>query len=220
MITEIKIQWRNKEVIVAFDEITYSSKGYNVDSNGNKGTRNYHEVYNKTYNTTIQFNSARARAQKKAKNAIAGDNMLYKSCREDSNAMKETNDCSVVAVSVVTGVPYNEVHAMFKEAGRENRQGTMYYITDKVLNRMVDLGVIKGWSQHVPVKKRKTTDWYGNSRIASGSFTMKTIADQYPSTTTFMAFVRGHVAAVKGGIVQDWTNNRRHLVKTVYVIEA
>lgn len=50
-----------------------------------------------------------------------------------SAEVKETNDCAVKAVAIVTRLPYTEVHAAFAKHGRKTRQGTPTSVTQKVL---------------------------------------------------------------------------------------
>ena len=47
-----------------------------------------------------------------------------------SDSAGERNDCTVKAVSIVTGLDYNKVHAAFAAAGRKPRRGARRHITE------------------------------------------------------------------------------------------
>jgi hypothetical protein len=46
----------------------------------------------------------------------------------------ENNDCVVRASSIACGIPYEEMHAKYKEAGRKDRRGTPVFLIDEVLD--------------------------------------------------------------------------------------
>lgn len=113
---------------------------------------------------------------------------------QHSRDLKETKDCAVKAVTVVTGVHYVDVHGLMQAKGRKRRKGTCNSITYAVLDQ---LGFYT-----VDVKVRsKTVNTLGRE--------MKWRPGVY------LVWTRGHILAVKGGEVLDWTNGRRHRVLRV-----
>lgn len=152
----------------------------------------------------------------------------YREARTQSRDLYERNDCAVVAVAVATDIDYETVHAMFAKAGRRPRCGTMRWVTDDVLDTMVEKKMIKSYTEDEPVRvyrklvntlyNYQTGEWKKTREYREGQFSMKTIADQYPKSQPFIAFVSRHCAAVIDGEVQDWTKGRTHRVKHCYLI--
>lgn len=57
----------------------------------------------------------------------------FESVALSSQRHGEHNDCSVKAVTILTGLPYATVHAAFKRAGRRDRSGTYTSTTMKAI---------------------------------------------------------------------------------------
>lgn len=111
----------------------------------------------------------------------------------------ERNDCSVKAVSIAARVPYNVAHDALAFFGRQNGRG-VYMAT--ALEAVKKLGC--------------TFETDKQPRQSNGSrWTAKTIGLGYPRGYFIVEF-RGHVAAMINGVVQDWTDGRRHQVICVY----
>ena len=71
--------------------------------------------------------------------------MRFEEIRKSSDAMNETKDCTVIAVSVVCGIPYEEAHALLAKAGRKPRKGTSVVLYHNVIRRQVKhAGVLTG----------------------------------------------------------------------------
>lgn len=119
----------------------------------------------------------------------------YTQCLTFSSALKESSDCAVCAVAIAGQVPYLEVHKAFKEAGRQKGRGvslpTVFQVVDQLNLQMEDI------TETVKAKTICTIP----QAVDSGSY---------------MVVVKGHIAAVRGNRVEDWTNGRRHKVRKVF----
>ncbi len=116
-------------------------------------------------------------------------------------AQNETNDCSVIALSIACRTTYKAAHEAMREVGRKNRKGM---VTSGILIAVQQAGFkIEG------VKKL---------RQKSGSkFTPKTIGDKL-KRGYYLCFSNNHVFAVVNGDIEDWTNNRQHRINEAYKI--
>lgn len=116
-----------------------------------------------------------------------------------SKNMKENNDCAVKAVSLATGASYQKVHRLMKKHGRKDRCATPKFITRRVIKELGFVMVPIG-DRH-PMQKAKT--------IAS-------LTPRIPSRGAFLVSTRGHILALRGGKVLDWTDGRRHRIKNIF----
>ena len=110
-------------------------------------------------------------------------------------SMTETNDCVVIAVAVATGLSYQEVHKMFAKVGRTPRKCTSTWKIEVSLRLL-------GFS----VEKLET--WKGK--------TCKTF--KQPFAQRGIVLTAGHAAGFVGGVVRDWTSERRHRIQEVWVV--
>lgn len=115
-----------------------------------------------------------------------------------SNAYGEHMDCSVLATCIVSGETYPKIHEMYRKLGRKNRTKTGTHLTWMVLR---DLGL----------QPHDVTHFYDGCSIRS-------LAPMLPSKGNFLVFVRGHVAAVRDGVLEDVANPKKLYVKSVYQI--
>ena len=114
---------------------------------------------------------------------------------------KETNDCSVIAVSIVARTTYKASHAACNANGRRNKKG-MY--TGSIIATVRSLGF-----SVEPVKRLTQKN--------GSKFTPKTIGDKLKKGY-FLCFCNGHVFAMVNGDVEDWTNGRQHHIKEAYKV--
>ena len=109
----------------------------------------------------------------------------------------EHNDCAVKAVCLATRTPYDKVHRLFLDAGRRYRGRTKDEYTFTVLR---SLGVhLMEHREYMPntVKECERDLHFGKS---------------------YLIWTYGHVLAMINGVVQDWTNGRRHRPKKIYMV--
>ena len=116
---------------------------------------------------------------------------------EARKELDETNDCTVMALSIACSVTYREAHEALKEAGRPHQKGCRM---PTQLAALVSLGRTL---KRVDMPKAKT---------------MISLGRTLPSRGIFWAYTskRRHVAACRGGVVLDWSANTRYRVQEVY----
>lgn len=122
--------------------------------------------------------------------------MFNESFQNASNSFRTNGDrsyCAPLALALVTGSDPEETNNKLIAAGLRRHQRGMstfnmirYLDQENVLHEEVN-------------------------RFAIRSMTMTTVGRRFP-TGIFLVFVRGHVAALIDGEVQDWTAGRRHKV--------
>ena len=115
--------------------------------------------------------------------------------RSASQSMNETDDCVVIAVAVATGLNYREVHKAFEKAGRTPRKGTSTWKMEVAIR-------ILGFR----VEKLET--WKGKTCT---SF-------KQPFSQRGVVLTRDHAAGFVGGIIRDWTSERRHRIQEVWAV--
>ena len=112
----------------------------------------------------------------------------YDSVKGVSDQMCESNDCAVIAVSLVARRPYDEVRQLFSDAGRRHRGRTKDEYTFKVL-KTIGLHLME---------------------LPSVPQTVKQCEYDLRFTNSYLIWTSGHILAMINGVVQDWTNGRRH----------
>ena len=131
----------------------------------------------------------------------------YKTKTQDSEQHGETNDCSVIALSIVAECSYAKALKAMTDAGRKPRKGATL---DQMLTAAASLGI------DLECVYASNVEWV---RQVYGKPTMRTVARRFNTPNKhFLAFVRGHVAAFRDGEVADWTNGRRHQVQAVFEV--
>lgn len=112
----------------------------------------------------------------------------------------EYNDCAVKAIACVTGVSYDMAHEALKQLGRRNRRGA--YLKEML--------------------PRLSTEFDFSFRLLSfmQKTTVSRVADCLPTKGRFLVFVRGHVLPLVDGKVWDWTEGRRHVVRSIVEVKC
>lgn len=123
--------------------------------------------------------------------------MDYSKAKTISANHNERNDCSVKAVAIACDVPYKVAHKAFAKVGRINRKGVSLSQID---NAIKSLGF--KW-EAVPHSAKTMTTLDKDVAVQSGHY---------------IANVRGHVAAVVNGKVEDWSEGRRNRLLTVFKV--
>lgn len=126
--------------------------------------------------------------------------ITFQEVQRESQAIGETNDCTVKAVSIACQVPYSEAHQYLKSLGRKNRRGHHWQANGigyaEALHKIGVEGVEVGFR----------------------SKTVKTLAREL-TKGHYMVKVKGHVLAIVDGKVEDWTEGRQHRVLKVMRIK-
>ncbi len=123
--------------------------------------------------------------------------MNYSKTVTKSNEYRENNDCSVKAVAITCDVSYTVAHKALAKCGRGLRKGVSVFTIQKAVSLL-------GYDMNVVEHTAKTISTVSRDRA---------VQDGY-----YMVLVRGHVASVVNGKVEDWTEGRRHKIAWVYKI--
>lgn len=100
---------------------------------------------------------------------------------------KDTNFCTVVALSVCCNQSFGKAYHTMKRLGRPDRKGATY-------------GLIYKAVEFFGYKAEKVDGLYNKQ--------VKSLSKLLPSTGFYMVHVRGHVLAYRNGKVEDWSEGR------------
>jgi len=139
---------------------------------------------------------------------------LYSSTSNVGRNVGETNDCTVVSTSIVTGVDYLTAHAALEQAGRKCKSGAHIYQQLKALQQL-------GFVAENQSARNFIAQFPGNHKSLRNLTTHHParFAKHWPKGS-FLLFTRHHVAACVDGVVHDWTNGRSKRITSIYKIDA
>ena len=127
----------------------------------------------------------------------------FKALDAESKKVGERRDCTVKAWAVVSGQTYAAARQDLSDFGRRPCQAVHMRTLLSFLVRRHGLRLVDE-----TVKFRKL-----------GGKTVAPIGRMLPEQHKYLVFVRGHVLAISGGEVHDWTAGRKHRVNQVLRIE-
>lgn len=122
------------------------------------------------------------------------ETMSFESLEGLSNKYGESNDCVVKALSLVTGQSYERSHNHCRLNGRYSHKGT----NGRLMLKKAGVKLVQ--IIHRPLIHGKT---------------VMNLRGLDP-TKKYVVFTAGHVLAVIGGQVKDWTEGRQHRIKFIY----
>ena len=152
--------------------------------------------------------------------------MTFEELESVGNGRNERNDCSVIAVALTCNVPYEYAHEALREAGRRDRGTVPNWVILQAIN---SIGGTIGKSYIFELEKnsdgRKTgevvnPDGQVVRYIVNHAVTCRTIEKYADPDKRYLVFVRGHVLAVVDGKVQDWTEGRRFVVRSMMEVKG
>lgn len=108
-------------------------------------------------------------------------------------ALNETNDCTVVSLSVLLGVPYLEAHARMRQGGREHRKGRFMHKA-------------AAWANMTQLRG-----------ILDKGVTLNQFVTAHPRGR-FWVEVRGHALAVVDGVVHDHSHKPRRVLRNAWKV--
>lgn len=121
----------------------------------------------------------------------------------------EHNDCAVVALANVLGIPYIEAHQMLARQGRKNRRGTKTWMSEKALR--ANAANVEKIIPSIPMR-----------RAGLGITTRPTVAQverQLLKTARYWIAAGGHAFAyVNGQHLDNNSRMSRARVKVIYKI--
>jgi hypothetical protein len=127
--------------------------------------------------------------------------------------LNEDFDCAVKAVAIAGQLPYDKVHAAFKKHGREDGKRTPTAVTWLAMNELGLKATLK--TSFTPAKGKPFVIKDGERPICAIGW----VENMLPEGR-HMVFVKGHVAAVVDGKLEDWTAGRRFAITHVFEVEA
>lgn len=139
---------------------------------------------------------------------------VYKDVCKSTAKADEKNDCTIIAISIVTGKPYEECRTALMNHGKRRRQGCRISIQKKALKEL-------GFSfKTIPSK------FFLNQYSELYKRCIKNITthqpDRFPHVfcngRIYLLFSPQHVSAMVDGKVHDWARGRRKKVTTILEI--
>jgi hypothetical protein len=126
---------------------------------------------------------------------------LWDTMSEASQAHGETNDCTVRALTAVTGLTYDDCHRQLAKQGRKPRKGCHWFIE----------GPKAAEALGCTMRRMQRSEYRAKTMIS---------AERDPALRNgrFAVLVRGHVAGMIDGNVIDWSQGRRHRIVDVYEV--
>lgn len=128
---------------------------------------------------------------------------VFNRLHADSRAQGEDNDCTVKAISVVTGVSYEEAHAALKAAGRKDGRGT-HRINQ--VHALASLGY-----KMVRIPTRSIIEAYPGVHRNLQSVTThhpERFSDAWADMPPCLLYSNRHVSAFRDGELHDWAKGR------------
>lgn len=123
----------------------------------------------------------------------------FQKVKNESSKANESNDCAVKAIAIACNVPYKVAHKALANLGRRNRRGTLNSTIHTAIKQLgFELECIT-----FKVKAKTVTTLAADRAVKDGFF---------------VAFVRGHIAAIVNGQIEDWTEGKRHRIRLVYKV--
>lgn len=119
--------------------------------------------------------------------------------KPDSNSnIKDTNNCTICALSTASCIPYNEAYEIGKKAGRKNGRG---FITSKLMD----------------VARKNGINF---QKIKTGGITIQKFLQKYPQGR-FVVNRRGHAFAIIDGTIYDHLENTPlQRIKGIWKVES
>jgi hypothetical protein len=109
----------------------------------------------------------------------------------------DSNFCSVVAISVACNVGFGKAYHTLRREGRQTKKGVIKPVIDRAI---ANLGF----------ELVSVPDMYNKQA--------KSLTKVLPKEGCFLVHFRGHVAAIRDGVLVDWTEKRAHRTWAVYAI--
>lgn len=165
--------------------------------------------------------------------------MNYKTIKKSKEYLNDKNCCTVVASSIAFDVPFKKMQDLFFKHGRKRNRGywmssIIFELAEKFnykvdcfekrfyrINKYNSNGSYKRdfhWIQtHIDNKKIDRS----KQPTVQGLPTDLTINNclDYLSTGNFIMSVSGHVACIKNGSVEDWSNGKKLRAQKLYRIK-
>lgn len=144
------------------------------------------------------------------------DLTCYNALRNDKyrKELEETNDCVVIAVSLITGLSYKEVHSMLAKHGRKPKRGTNSLIWSEALK---ELGYeVEEYTFH---SASKYPGCHGILLKSITSFHPKRFPEYFnESMPNLLCITSDHAFAMIAGQTKDWSHEKYLRIKHAYKV--
>lgn len=133
--------------------------------------------------------------------------MTYDELNQSSLRNNENNDCTVIALSVATGLSYEKCHRAMKQAGRKDGRGASLFQMKRAAKKL-------GFHMiNIPTFYKKIKSENNNHRPSN-----RTIERWLSQDGHFILSYCDHVAGVRDGKVIDHTAGRKNVVEKIFVV--
>lgn len=141
----------------------------------------------------------------------------FNELQEVSKCYGETNDCTVKGLATLFGCTYGVAHRTLAKYGRQRRRGASWAIINNATKFLA-----KRFDVTIETHGRPETTLSYAKYLGIETPTIKQFIKQNPRGV-FLLSVRGHVAAVRDGVLYDWTADtaqRRQVIGYLQVKEG
>lgn len=145
------------------------------------------------------------------------DLAAYEAVKSDPYRVElgETNDCVVIAITLLTGKPYEVVHKALKAQGRKDKKGTGHAVWSEAV---ADLG-FKAEEYDLPSQVSSYPGCHGILLSNVTSFHPKRFPEYFPSSMPdLLCITARHGFAMMGGETKDWSHEKYLRIKSTYKI--
>ena len=157
---------------------------------------------------------------------------LFERVNKRSKKWGESNDCTVKALAIATGISYEQAHGLLALRGRSYRKGTdmssvwsamkeigwkATTVVDRKKIEFHDKWIDKDYGFKIKQSVQDTLKKMKKHRLYPAK-TIKTLPDYLPSRGIFLVETSAHVLCVRAGQIHDWTKNRRHRITEIHQI--
>lgn len=126
--------------------------------------------------------------------------------RTQREAYNETNDCSVVAVAIAGKVSYDMAHSVLKKCGRVNRKGA-------------SIQAVSAAFASIGAKEIKVNMMKLREKNKGVGLTPNNVTKVLSKYRNYVAYTHDHVIAIRKGVVEDWTEGKRHRITELYEVK-
>ena len=134
--------------------------------------------------------------------------MNYKTIKKSKEYLNDKNCCTVVASSIAFDVPFKKMQDLFFKHGRKRNKG--YWINPIIFE------LAKKFNYKVDCFEKKILKRTYNLKTGSHN---KTYVWAQTHKDNFIMSVSGHVACIKNGSVEDWSNGKKLRAQKLYRIK-
>lgn len=166
--------------------------------------------------------------------------MKFKDIQQTKEWQTDWNQCTLVASSVAFNIDYKKIHQFYLDNGRQKNKGLLPFHTERIIRK---LAKTEGYKVTLfkPIIKEGSNirKWVSGSNDYSQG--IRIVADFKPDNKeklcvvdrhitpnnqdqvlpigNYIMGVSGHVIGINKGIVEDWTDGKKHRATSIYKIE-